>query len=203
MTSDLLFDLGGVIMDIDRNRAVRAFAKLGMADADAFFDPYRQRGYFLQLEQGSLTPESFRDVIRPLFSRSVTDDEIDAGLFEFLCGIPSERLDRLASLRAAGHGVYLLSNTNAIMWEGNIIPEFCKLGRSIADYFDGVITSFEAGCCKPDPRIFRMAIDRFGLEPANTTFFDDGSANVEAARSFGFRAELVSADNTFMELTAK
>lgn len=203
MTSDLLFDLGGVIMDIDRNRAVRAFAKLGMADANAFFDPYRQRGYFLQLEQGSLTPERFRDVIRPLFSRPVTDEEIDAGLFEFLCGIPTERLNRLASLRADGHGVYLLSNTNAIMWEGNIIPEFRKLGGSIADYFDGVITSFEVGCCKPDPRIFHMAVDRFGLNPADTTFFDDGAANVEAARLLGFRAELVSAQNNFMELTAR
>lgn len=202
LTPNLLFDLGGVIMDIDRNRAVEAFSKLGMADANAFFDPYLQRGYFLRLEEGQISPEKFRADIRPLFSRPVSDEEIDRGLFQFLLGIPAERLTRLAELRRAGHKVYMLSNTNAIMWEGDILPEFTKLGGTVSDYFDGVVTSFEAGCCKPDRRIYDLAEKRFGIVPAETTFFDDGAANVEAARALGFNAVLVDGENTFMKLTA-
>lgn len=202
MTEALLFDLGGVIMDIDRNKAVAAYDKLGMKDADSFFDPYLQRGYFLQLEQGAISPEKFRADIRPLFSRPVTDEEIDCGLFQFLLGIPDERLTRLSELRKAGHRVYMLSNTNAIMWHGFILPEFKKLGAGLPEYFDGVVTSFEAKCCKPAPQIYQLAIQRFGLNPAETTFFDDGQANIDAARKLGFQTALVDGQNTFMKLTA-
>lgn len=203
MTKNLLFDLGGVIMDIKRERAVEAFAALGMADADAFFDPYTQRGLFLQLEQGSISADEFRRQVRPLFSRPVSDEEIDSGLNRFLIGIPDERLERLADLRKRGHGVYLLSNTNPIMWNGFISNAFQKLGATVNDYFDGIITSFNAKICKPDPQIFRLTAEKFNISPEETTFFDDGAANCRAARELGFRAELVDAENSFMKLTAK
>ncbi len=203
MKETLLFDLGGVIMDIDRMRAVRAFDKLGMENADAFFDPYCQRGLFLQLEQGHISPAEFRDAVRPLFSRVVNDDEIDAGLMQFLIGIPVERLERLAALRRAGRRVYLLSNTNPIMWNAFIAEEFGKLGGDISAYFDGGVTSFEAKCCKPDARIYRLAEHKLGLKPEETVFFDDGLTNVEAARALGFKAEHVTAENDFMTLTEK
>lgn len=204
MTRDLLFDLGGVIMDICRSRAVDAFRELGMADADSFFDPYLQRGYFGQLEAGQISADRFRREIRPLFSRPVTDAEIDAGLCRFLVGIPEERLRRLSDLRTAGHRVFMLSNTNPIMWDAYILPEFAKLGGDVSDYFDGIVTSFEAGCCKPDARIFSYAVTRLGLTPSETTFFDDGQGNVDAARALGFLAETVSdaPGHTFMDLTA-
>ena len=83
-----MFDLGGVIMDIDRDRCVRAFQNLGMTDADSFFDAYRQRGPFLLLESGKLDPDAFRREIRKLIPEEVTDGQIDAALCEFLIGIP-------------------------------------------------------------------------------------------------------------------
>lgn len=201
MTQTLLFDLGGVIMDIDRTQAVKAFEALGMKAADRFFDPYLQRGYFLQLEEGTISPEQFRADIRPLFADEVTDEQIDEGLFKFLLGIPTLRLERLAALRRAGHKVCLLSNTNSIMWHGAILPEFRKLGGEISDYFDGIVTSFNVGCCKPDPRIYLYAIEHLAIDPADTTFYDDGLTNVEAARALGFHACHVTAENDFMKLT--
>ncbi|MCM1310639.1 MAG: HAD family phosphatase [Bacteroides sp.] len=201
MTPNLLFDLGGVIMNIDRQQAVNAFSRLGMDDADSFFDPYQQRGLFGLLEEGQISAERFYQEVTPLFSKPITRGEIDRGLFEFLRGIPAERLERLAALRTAGHKVYMLSNTNPIMWSGFILPEFKKLGGDISDYFDGIITSFEVGCCKPDPRIFNYAAAHLCIEPAQTTFYDDGPANVEAARALGFHAEHVSPQRDFMTLT--
>lgn len=188
-------------MDIDRSHAVRAFERLGMKDADAFFDPYLQRGYFLQLEEGKLTPEEFRNEIRPLFDRTVTDEEIDKGLYEFLLGIPEERLERLTELRRAGYKTYMLSNTNEIMWHGAILSQFRKLGGAVGDYFDGIVTSFGVGCCKPDPRIYEYAEKFLHIEPSETTFFDDGPVNVEAARALGFKAVHITPDHDFMRAT--
>lgn len=202
LTPALLFDLGGVIMNIERESAVKAFNALGMADADSFFDPYEQRGSFGLLEAGQITPSRFRDDVRPSFRPGVTDAEIDRALCEFLRGIPAERLNRLAELRRRGHKVYMLSNTNEIMWKEYILPEFRKLGGALEDYFDGTVTSFEAGVCKPDERIYRYAVEKLGLNPAETTFFDDGPANVEAARSLGFRAVHITDSNDMLSATA-
>ena len=201
LTPALLFDLGGVIMKIDRMEAVKAFQSLGMADADAFFDPYQQSGSFGLLEAGQITPERFRDDVRPRFRPGVTDDEIDEALCRFLIEIPAERLHRLSELRRKGHKVYMLSNTNRIMWDRFIIPEFRKLGGDLSDYFDGVVTSFEAGVCKPDERIYNYAVSKLGLTPEETTFFDDGPANIEAAQALGFKTRHVTAHNDFISLT--
>ncbi len=202
MTPVLLFDLGGVVMDIKREDAVKAFEALGMADADSFFDPYEQHGAFGLLEAGQITPGQFRDEVRRRFRPGVTDEELDAALCRFLLGIPQERLERLRRLRENGHKVYMLSNTNPIMWERYIVPEFRKLGGEMSDYFDGTVTSFEVGVCKPDACIYEYALKKFDIKPEDTTFFDDGPANVEAARRLGFNAVHVTPENDMLKLTA-
>lgn len=202
LTPALLFDLGGVIMDIERMNAVKAFEALGMTDADSFFDPYEQHGTFGLLEAGQITPEKFRDDVRQRFRPGVTDDEIDAALCRFLIGIPPERLERLRELREKGYKVYMLSNTNPIMWERYIVPEFRKLGGAMSDYFDGTVTSFEVGVCKPDARIYEYALNKFDIKPEETTFFDDGPANVEAARRLGIHAVHITPENDVLKLTA-
>ncbi|MDE5971181.1 MAG: HAD family phosphatase, partial [Muribaculaceae bacterium] len=163
----------------------------GMEDADDFFDAYTQKGPFLQLEAGQISPDEFRGMMRQKLPAGVTDSQIDRGLSLFLCGIPETRLDLLRRLRADGHRVWLLSNTNPIMWHNDILPEFRKQGLEITDYFDGTVTSFEAKVCKPDSRIYEYALAKFGIPAADTTFFDDGPANVEAALACGMKAILI------------
>lgn len=191
LTRHLMFDLGGVIMDIDRQRCVDYFDALGMDNADDFFDAYTQKGPFLLLEAGQISPDEFRALMREKLPEGVTDEQIDHGLSLFLCGIPEERLNLLRRLRDAGHGVWLLSNTNPIMWHNDILPEFQKQGLDINAYFDGTVTSFEAKVCKPDHVIYDYALAKFGINPAETTFFDDGPANVRAARECGMNSELI------------
>lgn len=191
LSLNLMFDLGGVIMNIDRSRCVAYFDGLGMEDADDFFDAYTQKGPFLQLEAGQISPDEFRGMMRQKLPAGVTDSQIDRGLSLFLCGIPEKRLDMLRRLRADGHRVWLLSNTNPIMWHNDILPEFRKQGLEITDYFDGTVTSFEAKVCKPDSRIYEYALAKFGIPAADTTFFDDGPANVEAALACGMKATLI------------
>lgn len=101
----------------------------------------------------------------------VSDAVIDAAFNRFLTGIPLERLRALERLHAT-HSIYMLSNTNAIMWHSRIAEEFRKDGHDMQWYFDGWVPSFEVHAYKPDPEIFRIARERFSLEPARTLFLD-------------------------------
>lgn len=203
MIKNLLFDLGGVIMDLDRDRCVRAFESLGMKDADDFLGVYGQKGAFLALESGEIDADEFHRQVRPMIDRpEVSDREIDGAFNQFLVGIPRHRLEALRELRR-DYGVYLLSNTNPIMVEGKIAEEFRQEGREMADYFDGVFTSYEAKCCKPGKAIFDYAERKGGLVPEETLFFDDSQANVDAARSYGFKAVVVKPGDEFASLLAE
>lgn len=196
MITNLLFDLGGVIFDIKKSNCVEAFRTLGLPDADSFFGNYGQHGPFLSLEEGTITPDEFHEYVRALLPEPATDREIDNAFIEFLVGIPSHRLLQLQQLRQR-YGVYLLSNTNAIMWNGRILNEFRKDGLDINGYFDGIVTSFQAKLLKPSPEIFRYAEQKLGIRPEQTMFLDDSLANVEAAQAVGFRAALVPEDREF------
>jgi len=200
MIKNLLFDLGGVIMDIRRADAVRALGALGMRDADVFLGEYGQQGDFLALERGEVSPAEFRDRLRRhIGNDALTDRQLDEAFEEFLTGIPVGRLRELERLRAKYH-IYLLSNTNAIMWDGKIRSEFTKDGKTIDHYFDAMVTSFEVHAYKPEPEIFDAAVRICGIKPQETLFFDDSAANVEAARRFGFNAVVVPCGAEFTSL---
>ena len=182
MIRNLLFDLGGVIMDLDQARCVEAFKKLGMANPAEYLGLYGQQGDFLALESGKIDADEFHRRIRPLFGDShVTDRQIDDAFNEFLVGIPVKRLEALRALRKK-YRVLLLSNTNSIMMDSKIAECFRIEGLELKDYFDGVFTSYEAKCCKPSKEIFDYACAHGDMLPEETLFFDDSQANVDAAR---------------------
>lgn len=198
---NLLFDLGGVIMDIDRMRCVEAYRRLGMPHPEDFLGDYAQKGPFMMIESGEITPQEFRDTLRKFLPPHVTDRQIDEAFFEFLVGIPQHRLRQLRELRHS-HKIYLLSNTNPIMWDGKIELEFRKEGLQRESYFDGMVTSFEAKSMKPDPRIFKYAIEKLGIDPTDTLFLDDSSANLDAAAKLGFKTALVAPGSEFTDIIA-
>ena len=203
MIKNLLFDLGGVIMDLDRNRCVDAFKGLGMKDPDDFLGLYGQKGDFLALESGEIGADEFHRRIRPLFGNpDLTDAQIDDAFNQFLIGIPVDRLEALRALRS-DYRICLLSNTNPIMMESKIAEEFCKEGREMADYFDGIVTSFNIGVCKPDPAIFRAVTDKFGIIPSETIFLDDSAENCRIGAELGFSPLHVPAESSFMPILEK
>ena len=147
-----------------------------------------------------MSPSEFRDSIRRHIPRQVTDSEIDDSFCKFLTGIPVHRLDSLRSLRMEGYRIYMLSNTNPIMWDTVIADEFRKQGHDMSYYFDGEVTSFSALSCKPDRRIFDTAASRFGIKPEETLFLDDSEANVKAALALGFHAARVAPGTEFIDI---
>lgn len=199
MISNLLFDLGGVIMDIKRNNCVEAFRLLGLEDPNKYFGEFGQKGPFGQIEQGLISPALFHREIREMLPETVTDAQIDAAFNKFLIGIPVERLRQLQLLRQK-YSINLLSNTNIIMWESKIAEEFRKDGLNVNGYFDGIVTSFEAKLLKPDPEIFLYAADKLGIKPEETLFLDDSAENVEFAKGVGFQGAQVPQGKEFYQI---
>lgn len=199
MIKNLLFDLGGVIMDIRRLNCVASFERLGMRDADSFLGEYSQKGPFLQLEEGLISEAEFRQAVREFIDGEVTDEQIDKAFCDFLVGIPVHRLTELRELRKH-YGIYMLSNTNPIMWHSRIAEEFRHEGMEREDYFDGIVTSFEARSIKPDARIFHHVVAKLGIKPEETLFLDDSQKNLDAAAELGFHTLLVPPGSEFYNL---
>lgn len=188
MIKNLIIDLGGVMINLDRDRCARKFESLGLHGADHMLGLYRQEEPFLSVETGRISTATFYDEIRSLIGNNITDKEIENAFDEFLIDLPVERLAALRKAREAGFRTYMLSNTNGIMYDGWIKNAFQAEGLRVGDYFDGIVTSFAEGTCKPDPQIFRTVLDRYNLDPAETIMLDDSEANCKAAESLGMQS---------------
>lgn len=199
MIKNLLFDLGGVIMDIEKERCVAAFEELGLRDARSYFGDFSQQGPFMRLEQGTISPDEFHAALRTGLPEGVSDEDIDRAFCKFLIGIPAHRLDELRRLRRS-YRVYMLSNTNPIMWKSKIRDDFGQQGLTREDYFDGIVTSFEAKALKPDRAIFDYACRKLGIRPEETLFIDDSQANLDAAAALGFRTALAAPHTEFIQV---
>lgn len=197
MVKNIVIDLGGVIIDLDRSRCVRAFEAMGLAGADRMLGLYGQKEPFLSIETGKMSTARFYDHIRDLIGRSVPDCDIEQALDEFLVALPVSRLKALRDLRQCGYRTFMISNTNAVMFDGWIKNAFRREGLATGDYYDGIVTSFSEGVCKPDPALFSTLIDRYGLVASESLLLDDSEANCEAARRLGMKARRISEDYDF------
>ena len=191
---NVVFDLGGVVIDLKRERAVEALEALGIKNVDELLGLYRQEGPFLGLETGKVTADEFFDLMRSQ-APGADDRALSEAFCQFLVDLPVERLRALRKLRDAGFRVFALSNTNPVMYNSWIANAFRREGRNINDYFDGIVASFQELICKPDPEIFRRVLTRYSLTPEETLMLDDSEANCRGAESVGMKAWQVGTDN--------
>lgn len=198
--NDIVFDLGGVVLDINRDRCVRRLESIGLPDAGRLLDLYCQSGEFLALEEGRMTAGEFFDSLRAHAGRQLTDTMVTEALCDFITGLPAERLKALRLLRKQGKRLYVLSNTNPIMYHSVIDRLFRQEGLSIRDYFDGEIVSFREKVCKPKPEIFEILKRRYLLDGNRTLFLDDSPHNCEASRACGIDAALVAPGTDFIDI---
>lgn len=200
---NIIIDLGGVVIDLDRERCVRHFESLGLHGVDSMLGLYRQEEPFLSVETGRISTAEFYDTLRRLSGRDVADSEFEKAFESFLEGLPVERLAAMRRLRAAGYRTYMISNTNAVMYDGWIKRAFMQEGLRAGDYFDGIVTSFAEGVCKPEPGIFETLLRRHGLEPAECLLLDDSEANCAEARRLGMSAMRVIGDTTLVAVAER
>lgn len=181
---NLLVDFGGVLINLDRQRCIDNFRKLGLPDIEKQLGLYAQNGLFMQHEKGEISSAGFRAEIRKQINKPVTDQQIDAAWNSFLMDIPTYKLDLLLKLREK-YVVYLLSNTNEIHWSWACENVFPYRGFRVEDYFEKIYLSYQMKMVKPDAEIFRAVLEDANIEPKETFFIDDSTANCETARLLG------------------
>ncbi len=183
---NIIFDLGGVIITLDHERAVNRFLEVGVDNARELLDPYHQKGIFLELEEGTLSREGFYEALREESGKNISNENIDYGWFGFLKETPDYKLEMLEELRKK-YNLYLLSNTNPIIMSWARTGDFSGKGKRLDDYFDKLYLSYELGVTKPDKAIFDHLISDSGINPAETLFIDDGAANIGMGKSLGMK----------------
>ena len=184
MIKNIVFDFGGVIADISRDKAVQAFFKIGLEDAEIRLDKYHQTGIFQELEEGKLSADEFREELSKLCSRVLTKEEVQQAWMGFITGIDIRKLDYILELKKS-YRIYILSNTNPYVMSWACSPEFSSQGKSLADYCDKLYLSYQLGCTKPDKGIFYHMLEDSGMVPSETLFVDDGDSNVRIGKELG------------------
>lgn len=191
---NIVFDLGGVLLNINPENSVNQFKAIGLSDTTRIQHEYRENGLFDRLEKGLLSPEDFRNEIRQYIDAEVSDKQIDHAWNAMLLDFPQERLLLLKKLRKT-HRIFLLSNTNSIHWEYYTKDIKNTHGVELADCFEKDYYSHDMGLRKPDTTIYHALLKAENLKAEETLFIDDMYSNVEAARAVGMIAHHLDLEN--------
>ena len=184
---NIVFDLGGVLVDLDFKAAINGLQQAGFANVKEQLMAFDQGGIFQKFELGEMTAEEFRTAIRENSTVTLTDEEIDALWNAMLLEIPREKLELILDLRGK-YMVYLLSNTNSIHWDYVCKNAFNYRGFRVNDYFEETFLSYEMHLAKPNKAIFEKILHDANLLPEETLFIDDSEANCKAAEEVGIHA---------------
>lgn len=190
MIKNVIFDLGGVIMTIDQNEAVKHFKEIGVANAEKLLDPYTQTGIFGDVEAGKITAEEFRKELSKAAGHELTFDDCKYGWLGYRKDVPAYKLETLTELRKEGYRLILLSNTNPFMMSWADSNEFDGKGHPINYYFDASYRSYEVKAMKPSPAFFKAVMEGEKIKPEESVFIDDGPRNIEAGEALGFHCIL-------------
>lgn len=188
---NVIFDLGGVLLNIDYNRTKDAFAALGFLKFEEMYNQYHSDGLFTQLETGHVKPAEFYRQMLLHAPQGVTANDIENAWNAMLLNFRTPTLAFIASLQATKK-VYLLSNTNAIHEAAflKIIAE----DTGVQD-FDACFTrawySHKIGLRKPHVATYQYVLKDAGIEAGETIFIDDSYNNIEGAVAAGLQTHLL------------
>ena len=184
--STLIFDLGGVIVDLDLPKCIQNFKDLGLENIEQYLSNFGQKDFFMQFEKGQIGIPAFRNEIRKLAGTELSDAQIDKAWCSFLTQIPVEKLHLLSELKKKYH-LLLLSNTNPLHIQTAVAAEFSKTGKTMQDFFDKCYLSYEMGMVKPDVEIFKALLADAQVKAEECLFLDDGKKNIDTASALGIQ----------------
>ncbi|MBS1496163.1 MAG: HAD family phosphatase [Bacteroidetes bacterium] len=196
---NIIFDFGGVLLNLDFNRTYTAFQQLGFSNFENMFTQYTANDLFKKLETGLVSPDEFyRELIsaHPKVSKEEIEEAWNAMLLDYR--LPSlEYLKKLAQ----HHRLYLLSNTNAIHYDVFTKRLQEETGISSPDvFFTKAYYSHLIHLRKPDKEIFEFVLKDAGINASDTLFIDDSYNNIEAASALGIRVHLLIPGETIESL---
>lgn len=183
----IIFDLGGIVLDIDYQLTLRAFQRLGVEHLQEVYTFAAQDEAISRFERGQMTPAEFVSELQRLLGHGLDYVQAVQAWNAMILPWSPQRMALLERL-ALRYELYLLSNTNVLHRDAFEPALLQHTGRALSSYFGQVYYSFELGMRKPEPRIFRHVLAHAQLDPARTLFIDDNAANVAAAQAVGLAA---------------
>jgi len=181
----IIFDLGGVILDIDYNLTVKAFQALQFKDFDDHYSKMKQSGVFDRLERGEIGEHDFVVIMQESIPHASSQEIVDAWN-AIILDFPDGRLEFIKHLERK-LPIFLLSNTNEIHLAcfNGMLYDATK--THIQDYFKKAYLSHEIGHRKPEAEAWSVILKEQGLEACDVLFIDDSPQHIEAAKTMGMQ----------------
>lgn len=197
---NIIFDLGGVILNIDYFQTENAFKKLGIINFAELYTFNHASRLFEDYETGKLSSEEFVEALKKQAPCPLQDRQIIEAWNKMLLDFPLERLQLLQQLRGQ-YEIYLLSNTNALHLEAfNKILMESRGIPSLGTLFEKTYYSHLVGLRKPGKEIYELVLQENGLDPAKTLFIDDNRENIEGAKETGLKTIWLQPPQTILDI---
>ncbi|UKN00086.1 HAD family phosphatase [Paracrocinitomix mangrovi] len=187
--SAIIFDLGGVILNLDYNLTINAFKKLGGSNFEQLYSQAQQDKIFDQYETGKISSQQFIDYLRQFLPSNTSDQTIRDAWNIMLLDLPEQRIQLLKNL-SKKHQIFLFSNTNDIHYKAFTSSLADQYGdpNLLDQLFIQTYFSHMVGERKPDAAAFNTVINDHQLNPSTTLFIDDSIQHIEGAKSIGIHA---------------
>lgn len=197
---NILFDLGGVILNNDVGLTLRAFADLGISDMGNYFGAGKASSFFRDYETGRVSDAEFIAELRRMGNLSAPDSLIIKAWNALLLDFPPARIELIKKLREK-YRVYLFSNTNTLHMKAfRQIFRDSFGGEELESLFDKAFYSAEIGLRKPDREAFEYVLGECGIRGNEMMLVDDALVNIEGAEQSGLQAIWVKPGTTILDI---
>jgi len=196
----IIFDLGGVLLNLDYDLTEKAFISLGMTNFGESYSQLQQTHLFDRFERGEISSFHFVNKLLDLLPMGTTANQVVHAWDAMILDFPVKRLQFLEEL-SKKYRLFLLSNTNDLHIDAVRRSLEKTVGhRNLEQYFEKTYFSSAVGMRKPDSNIFEFVCSENNLDPAKTIFIDDSPQHVEGAKNVGLDAFLLAKDQDVFEL---
>ncbi len=199
---NIIFDFGGVILNLDYNKTSQAFKNLGLQQFDSLYTQLRVGTLFTDLECGRIEPADFEKELNRQGGVHLTSEQITTAWNAMLLDLPLHRIQLLHRLKTR-YRTFLLSNTNAIHHrEFARIYQACVGKGSLEDCFEKAYYSHTMGLRKPDKECYESVLQENNLKAEETLFIDDTLPNIDAALALGIECIYLQPPNNIETIFA-
>ena len=195
----IIFDFGGVLINIDYHKTIDAFKELGIEDFEERYSQADQTSLFNDIEIGKISAQRFVNELLHFLPQGTSPNQVVHAWNAMLLDVPQSGIDLLQKLKGK-YRVFLLSNTNEIH-----IPRALAEWRKTSDVefydcFEHVYLSHEIGMRKPDEEIFEYVCREQNILPENALFIDDSAQHIEGASKVGLNTIHLTQDLSLLSV---
>lgn len=200
---NIIFDLGGVIINLDYSRTINEFNKLSNKPFETIFTQLQQSPLFDQFDKGAISESDFFEKLRSSLQDNTTKDEALHAWNAMLLDFPIQRLELLQHLKSK-YRLFLLSNTNETHiaeLESHLYQQHGY--KNLETFFEKVYYSCRMGMRKPDREIFELVLKENNLNKNETIFIDDSPQHVQGAMNAGIQSYYLTNGKDIIDLVAE